>query len=313
MIIVLPLLIALALSLALTPVARRVAVRCNLLDRPVARSSHTAPTPFGGGHAIFVAFWVTTFALGWPPSPQFIGLFIGSIILLIVCTLDDRQNLPALPRLLVQLLAGVAAWVWGVRIEQITNPLATWIGPEIVVMGGLGLPVTVLWIAFMTNAMNWLDGLDGLAGGISAIAAMTLAIVAASNDPVLGIVVPVAALAGSTIGFLRYNFPPASVFMGDTGAMFLGYMLASLAVMGPVKGPAAIVLVVPLLVLGLPIYDSVSTMVGRLLRGQPPHKPDRAHLHHRLRDNGLSVRETVLIMYGISGLLCVIALGVWMR
>lgn len=313
MIIIVPVAIAFLLALALTPAARRMALRAGLVDHPVERSSHTTPTPFGGGHAIFVAFWVTTLLLDWPPSRPLLGLLIGSIILLIVCTIDDWRNLPALPRLLVQLLVGLLAWVWGVRIEQIANPLASWVGPEFIVMGLLGPPVTVLWIAFMTNAVNWLDGLDGLAGGISAIAAITLAVVAAFNDPTVGIIIPIAALAGSALGFLRYNFPPASIFMGDTGAMFLGYMLASLSVMGAVKGPAAVVLVVPLLVLGLPIYDSVSTIVGRLMKGKPPHKPDRGHLHHRLRDSGLSVRETVLFMYGIAGLLCVIALGVWMR
>jgi UDP-GlcNAc:undecaprenyl-phosphate GlcNAc-1-phosphate transferase len=242
-----------------------------------------------------------------------IGLLVGSIILLIVCTIDDKRNLPALPRLLVQFLVALLAYVWGVRVVQIANPLATWFGPEYVVMGWLELPVTVLWIAFVINAMNWLDGLDGLAGGVSAIAALTLAAVAASNDPALGIVVPVAALAGSTLGFLRYNFPPASIFMGDSGAMFLGYMLASLSVVGAVKGPAAVVLVVPLLVLGLPIYDSASTIIKRMLKRRPIYHPDRGHLHHRLRDSGLSVRETVLFMYGISALLCMIALGVWLR
>lgn len=311
--IVLPLGVAFVLGLLLTPVARRLAIRFDLLDHPVARSSHTEPTPFGGGHAIFAACWVTAFALGWPPSRPMIGLFVGSVVLLVVCTIDDKRNLPALPRLLVQLLVALLAYVWGVRVEQVANPVAAWIGPEIIVMGRLGLPVTVLWIAFVINAMNWLDGLDGLAGGISTIAAATLAVVAASNDQALGIVVPVAALAGATMGFLRYNFPPASIFMGDTGAMFLGYMLASLSVIGTVKGPAAVVLVVPLLVLGLPIYDSASTILKRLLAGRPIHRPDRGHLHHRLRDSGLSVRETVLFMYGISGLLCMIALGVWLR
>lgn len=313
MIIIAPLVIALVLALLLTPVARRLAIRYNLLDRPVERSSHTTPTPFGGGHAIFAAFWLTTLIFAWPLSRPLVGLFIGSVILLVVCTVDDRRNLPALPRLLVQLLVGLLAWVWGVRIEMITNPLALWVGPEFITMGVLGLPVTVLWIAFMINAVNWLDGLDGLAGGVGTIAAFTLALVALFNDPALGIVIPVAALAGATLGFLRYNFPPARIFMGDTGAMFLGYMLASLTVMGAVKGPAAVVLVIPLLVLGLPIYDSVSTMFTRLLTGRPIHKPDRGHLHHRLRDSGLSVRETVLLMYGITGLLCVIALGVWLR
>lgn len=305
--------LALALGLALTPLARRMALRHDLVDHPVARSSHTRPTPFGGGHAIFVAFWVTTFALAWPLSPQLIGLFIGSLILITVCTIDDKRNLPPLPRLLTQLFVAVIAYSWGVRVEQIANPLSTWIGPEFVVMGLLEIPVTVLWIAFVINAMNWLDGLDGLAAGIGAIAATTLALVAASHEQTLAVAVPVAALAGSALGFLRYNYPPARIFMGDSGAMFLGYMLAALSVIGAVKGPAALVLFVPLLVLGLPIYDSLSTIFGRLRRRKPIYEADRAHLHHRLRDSGLSTRETVLFMYGITALLCMIALGVWLK
>ena len=308
-----PLLISLALGLIFTPLARRLAIRYDLLDRPVARSSHTSPTPFGGGHAIFAAFWLTTFALGWPPAPAMIGLFIGSVALVIVCTIDDRSDLPPLPRLLAQVFVAVIAYSWGVRVVQVANPLEVWLGPEFIVMGPLELPVTVLWIVFVINAMNWLDGLDGLAGGIGAISAATLALVAASNVHTLGWAIPVAALAGSTLGFLRYNFPPARIFMGDTGAMFLGYMLASLSVIGAVKGPAAVVLFVPLLVLGLPIYDSATTILNRLRHGRPIHHPDRGHLHHRLRDRGLSVREVVLVMYGITGLLCAIALGVWLR
>ncbi len=305
--------VALVLGLVLTPVGKTLARKYGLIDRPVARSSHCSPTPFGGGHAIFVAFWITTFALGWPPTRPMVGLFVGSVILLVVCTIDDKRNLPPLPRLLTQLLVALIAYFWGVRVVQVANPLEAWLGPEFLVMGPLELPVTVLWIAFVINAMNWLDGLDGLAGGVTAIAATTLALVAASNDQVPEVIVPVAALAGATVGFLRYNFPPASIFMGDTGAMFLGYMLACLSITGAVKGPAAVVLFVPLLVLGLPIYDSATTILKRLYEGRPIYHADRGHLHHRLRDSGLSVRETVLLMYGITGLLCAVALGVWLR
>ena len=312
-VIIVPLMVALGMGLILTPLARRLAVRVDLVDRPVERSSHSKPIPFGGGHAIFVAFWVTTIALAWPLTPPLVGLLIGSSILLVVCTVDDRVNLPPLPRLLAQLLAGLIAYAWGVRVVQIANPVSAWLGPEFILMSWLELPVTVLWIAFVTNAMNWLDGLDGLAAGVSAIAATTLALVAASSNQTLMTALPVAALAGAAVGFLRYNYPPASIFMGDSGAMFLGYMLASLSVIGAVKGPAALVLMIPLLVLGLPIYDSLSTMFARLRRRQPIYHADRAHLHHRLRDSGLSTRETVLFMYGVTGLLCMIALGVWLR
>jgi UDP-GlcNAc:undecaprenyl-phosphate GlcNAc-1-phosphate transferase len=310
--ILIPLAVALVLALILTPVARRLAVKFDLMDRPVARSSHTAPTPFGGGHAIFVAFWGTTLLFSWPLEQPLIGLLIGSSILLVVSTIDDRVGLPPIPRLGAQLLVALIAYIYGVRVEEIANPFVSFWGEEYIRMGLLELPVTVLWIAFVINALNWLDGLDGLAGGISSIAALTLALVAASAGQ-MDVALAVAALAGAAIGFLRYNFPPASIFMGDAGAMFLGLMLASLSVVGAVKGPAAVVLVVPLLALGLPIYDSASTILTRLMQGRPPHYPDRAHLHHRLRDAGLSTRETVLFMYGIAGLLCAIALGVWLR
>lgn len=308
-----PLGVALVLSLLLTPVARRLAIRLDLLDRPVERSSHTTPTPFGGGFAIFVAFWATTLALQWPPERPLIGMAIGSIILLAVCTLDDKYKLPAAPRLLAQLGVGLIAWYFGVRVVQVNNPLEAWVGPEYIFMGCAQIPVTVLWIAFITNAVNWLDGLDGLAGGVSSIAAVTLALVAASGGQSATVVVAAAALAGASLGFLRYNFNPASIFMGDVGAMFLGYMLACLSVTGAVKQPTALVVFVPLLVLGLPIYDSAVTILKRLWAGRPIYHPDRAHLHHRLLDSGLSTRETVIFMYGITGLLCMIALGVWLR
>jgi len=304
---------AFVLSLVLTPLARRIAVHLDLIDRPVARSSHEKPVPFGGGFAIFVSFWAVALALQWPPTPPLIGMLIGSAILLTICALDDKYRLPALPRLGAQFGVGLIAYFFGVRVVQVGNPLHAVFGPEYIFMGALELPVTVLWIAFIVNAVNWLDGLDGLAAGVSSIAAMTLAMVAASGGQALTVLVPAAALAGAALGFLRYNFNPASIFMGDVGAMFLGYMLACLSVIGAVKQPTALVLGVPLLVLGLPIYDSAMTILKRLRAGRPIYHPDRGHLHHRLLDSGLSTRETVLFMYGITGLLCMIALGVWLR
>ncbi|MGC9317792.1 MAG: glycosyltransferase family 4 protein [Armatimonadota bacterium] len=313
MIIAFPLVTAALLCLALTPVARRLAIRYDFVDQPVHRSSHTQPVPFGGGFAIFTAFWVTALALQWPPSRPMVGMLVGSLALLIVCTLDDKYQLPAGPRLGVQIAAGLIAYFFGVRVVQVSNPLYGMVGSEYIFMGPLELPVTVLWIAFITNAVNWLDGLDGLASGVSTIAAATLALIAAFGGQSPLVVVPAAALAGSALGFLRYNFDPASIFMGDVGAMFLGYMLACLSVIGVVKGPTALVLVVPLLVLGLPIYDSAATILQRLRAGKPIYHADRGHLHHRLLDSGLSTRETVIFMYGITSLLCMIALGVWLR
>ena len=177
-----PLVAAFVLSLVLTPLARRIAVRLDLIDHPVERSSHKRPVPFGGGFAIFVSFWVVALALRWPPTPPLIGMFIGSAILLTICALDDKYRLPALPRLGAQLGVGLIAYFFGVRVVLVGNPLHGMFGPEYIFMGALEIPVTVLWIAFIVNAVNWLDGLDGLAAGVSSIAAMTLALVAASGD-----------------------------------------------------------------------------------------------------------------------------------
>ena len=312
MIIAAPLVIALAVSLILTPVVRAAMVRAGVLDHPVARSSHHEPKATCGGFAIFISFWVTTLILQWPPDSVTVGTLVGSLVLLVICFVDDVRGLDPLIRLPAQIgIAGLTYW-WGVRVVGFANPLAFLLGPQYVFLGYWSVPVTVLWIVFIINAVNWLDGIDGLAAGVSGIAGLALAGVAAVGG-MASIAIPAAALAGSAFGFLRLNFNPAKVFMGDVGAMFLGYILACLAIMGAVKGPTALVLVVPVLVLGLPIYDSAATIINRLMAGQPIYQADRKHLHHRLMDQGLSVRETVLLMYGITGLLCVIALGVWVR
>jgi len=312
LIVLAPLLISLVLSLVLTPLVRGWVIRAGILDRPVARSSHSKPIPTCGGFAIFISFWVAALAMNWPPREVTLGILGGSLILLVICFIDDWRGLDPLPRLGAQIgIAGLTYW-WGVRVIGFTNPLSSFIGPEYLFLGYWSAPVTIIWIVFITNAVNWLDGIDGLAAGISGIGALTLAAVAVFSGKV-EIAIAAAALAGSAFGFLRSNFSPARVFMGDVGAMFLGYILACLAVMGAVKGPTALVLVVPVLVLGLPIYDSAATILKRLLAGRPIYKPDRAHLHHQLMDKGLSVRETVLLMYGITGLLCMLALGVWVR
>lgn len=304
--------LSLVLSLLFTRIWRGGATRWGVMDHPVSRSSHTEPVATCGGFAIFGAFWLTTLALQWPPSQLTIGILLGSVILVGVCFWDDTRGLPALPRLAAQMGVAVLTYAWGLRVVGVTNPLSAFVGPEYLSLGYWSGPVTVLWLVFVVNAVNWLDGIDGLAAGVSSIAAITLAAVAISGNRA-DIAIAAAALAGSALGFLRHNFSPARVFMGDVGAMFLGYILACLAVGGAVKGPTALVLVVPVLVLGLPIYDSATTILARLWARRPIYYPDRGHLHHRLMDKGLSVRETVLLMYGITGLLCMMALGAWLR
>jgi len=304
--------IALVLSLSLTPLWRRLALRAGAIDCPVERSSHTEPTPTSGGFAIYASFWLAMLALNWPPSGFMLGILIGSAILLVVCYIDDTRGLHPAPRFATQFLVAGVAYYFGVQVVQITNPVVGLVGPHYVFMGWLSASVTMIWIVFIINAVNWLDGLDGLAAGVSSIAALTLATIAAVAGQTT-VALAAAALAGGAAGFLRYNFAPAKIFMGDVGAMFLGYVLACLSVVGAVKVSTGLMILVPLLVLGLPIYDSTSTILKRALAGKPIYRPDRTHLHHRLLDNGLSTRETVLLMYGITGFLCVVALGVWVR
>lgn len=306
------LLLALVIALLLTPLWQRYAGRCGAIDCPVARSSHQRPTPTCGGFAIYAAFWVTVLVCHWPLEGYMRWILVGSALLLVVCFVDDTRGLHPAPRLLAQFLVAGIAWYGGVRVIQVTNPLAELFGPQYLFLGWASAPLTIFWIVFIINAVNWLDGLDGLAAGVSAIAAVTLAVVAKLAGQAQ-VAVAAAALAGGALGFLRYNFNPARIFMGDVGAMFLGYILACLSVVGAVKVPTGLMVIVPLLLLGLPIYDSTSTILKRALAGRPIYFPDRTHLHHRLLDQGLSTRETVVLMYGITGLLCAIALGVWLR
>jgi len=223
---------------------------------------------------------------------------------------DDIHGLPPVGRLAAQVALAAAVYQWGVRIEGLSN-FGGLLGPEPWVdLGWLSGPVTVFWIVLVTNALNWLDGLDGLVAGVASISSLAIATMAAlsQNGP---IAITAAAITGGCLGFLRLNFPPARVFMGDTGAMFLGFMLACLAVIGLYKVPTAAAVFLPILVLGVPIYDSVSAVTRRILTGRNPLVGDRSHIHHRLIDRGLSVTQSVLLIYGLALALCSVAFWLW--
>lgn len=304
--------IAFFLTVLLVPLVRRAALRVGLVAKPGERHAHTKTTPVGGGIAMFLAVWTAVALSDHPPDPRLFGVFLGSLVLFLVCVVDDFFSLPAGPRFLVQILVAVIAWHYGVQIEFITALFVSHVDLPMLPVGWLSAPFTVLWIVFMTNAVNWIDGLDGLAAGVIAIASATLATMGFVSGNVL-VGVASAALAASCVAFLIYNFNPARIFMGDAGAMFLGYMVACLSVLGAFKSTALVAVAVPILALGIPIYDTLSTMLGRLWRGQPIHHADRTHFHHRLLDRGLSVRQTVLTIYGLTAMLCLIALGLWWR
>ncbi len=304
--------IALALAAVLTPIVRAIAERIGALDRPEDRRVHQKPTATAGGLAIFVAFWVAVAVVGGLANHTTTGILLGSIFLAGLCLIDDIYRLSPAPRFVGHIVVAMIAWQWGVHVEGVTNPLVLFGGSDYLALGLWSAPLTVVWIVFMINAINWIDGLDGLAAGVSALAAGTLAVMAMSvgmsQVGILG-----AALAGACLGFLPYNFNPASIFMGDTGAMFLGYLLACLSVTGAFKSTAILAVFVPILVLGIPIYDTLSTTLGRIKNGKPIYNADRSHLHHRLLARGFSQTQTVLLIYGLTAILCGVALGLWLR
>lgn len=290
------------ISLLLTPIIREGAIRAGFVYMPNSRTVHDRPMPVMGGLAIFIAFSVTVLhrvGLGYDT----LGLLLGALIIVGVGMWDDIQELRPLPKLIGQILAALVAVRLGVKIEFITNPF----GPGMLYLGFWGMPLTVLWIVGLVNVVNFLDGLDGLAAGVSIIAAFALSVVASSRGQVFVSALAVA-LAGSALGFLPYNFNPASIFMGDAGAMLLGFTLAVISVEGALKGAATLALAVPMFTLGVPILDTVFSIVRRVHKGTPFYQADKEHIHHRLLNNGFSHRGAVMFIYAITGCLGVMAI-----
>jgi len=288
-------LVSMVLAYIITPSVIKLAWKVGAIDRPGdARRVHKKPTPRLGGLAIYIAF-VTAGLLTLPLKQESIqGIFLGASLIVILGILDDIYNLPAKVKLLGQIAAACVLVAFGVRVEIITNPLG-----GMFVLGKLAIPATLFWVVGITNTLNFIDGLDGLAAGIAAIAAFTMMLVNISLGQTVGAVV-MAILAGAAIGFLPYNFNPAKIFMGDTGAMFLGFVLAAQAVEGTVKSATAIALIVPILALGLPIFDTAFAILRRFVNGKPLMQADKGHVHHRLLAIGLSQKQAVLFMYLIS-------------
>ena len=308
---VLAFMIALGMALILTPAVIAFARQTGALDKPDARKVHVRPIPRIGGIGIYAAFMASIFVqlIFADVTPEFmtslIGLMIGGTIIVAIGIIDDYCDLPAKVKLLGQIFA-VAVLVIGfdVRIDVITDPFGDYIYLEF-----LAIPATIFWVVGLTNTVNLIDGLDGLAAGVSSIAAVTIFLVA-MEEGIPFVAMVTAALAGAAVGFLYYNFNPARIFMGDTGSMFLGFMLAGISVVGAVKSAATIALIVPILALGLPILDTTFAIVRRARNHRPIFKPDKGHLHHRLLAHGFTQKQAVLLMYVVSALfgLCAIAL-----
>jgi len=272
------------------------AIKVGALDAPDDRKVHTRPIPRMGGLAIYVAFVLAVLA-SMHINREIMGLLVGGTVILIVGIIDDLKPLPAKVKLLGQIVAAAVLVMFDIRIEWLTNPFG-----EMLYVDYLAIPVTIIWVVSLTNTVNLIDGLDGLAAGVSTIAAITILLVALQQNFV-AVAILTAALAGSALGFLQHNFNPAKIFMGDTGSMFLGYMLAAISILGAVKSAATIALIVPIVALGLPILDTAFAIIRRYMSGRPIFKPDKGHLHHRLLEMGLTQKQAVLLMYVISGCL----------
>jgi UDP-GlcNAc:undecaprenyl-phosphate GlcNAc-1-phosphate transferase len=298
-----------AVAAALTPVVRGLARRWNVLDHArTTRKVHGKPIPRVGGVAIVGAFFAPLTGLLFVDSdvggrftahPNLVlGLFAGGLAIAALGLYDDLRGADARTKFTVQFAVAALVYALGFRIDFIANPF----GGAPVVLGPMALPFTMLWIVGLVNAMNLIDGLDGLAGGVAfAAIAATFAIAVLHGQPLM--VLFAGALGGAVLGFLFYNVNPATIFMGDTGSMFLGFVLATTAIQTNQKSATVIALVVPIVALGVPIADTLLAMARRAARGAPLFSADRGHIHHRLLSKGLSHRQSVLVLWAVSALL----------
>jgi UDP-GlcNAc:undecaprenyl-phosphate GlcNAc-1-phosphate transferase len=311
--IVVVFILAALIALAVTPLVRRVVLRYEIVDRPEARRINTTPVPRGGGLAVCGAFLLVSALFlivnqttGIVPIPfsigtsQMVALLLGGAVAAGLGAVDDLLDLRARYQLLGQVALAGAAVALGVSITFITNPF----GPDFRFTGPVAAGLTIFWIVGMINSINWIDGLDGLSSGVAFIAAVTLGLISLTTEVVAQPLIAVLCftLAGSLLGFLRWNFHPATIFAGTSGVQFVGYTLAVLAILGTAK------VAVALLVLSVPIIDTFWIIVRRLSERRSPFSPDRTHIHHRLLDLGLSHQQTVLAIYGICLVLAVLSL-----
>ena len=296
--------IALCFTWISVPMARKIAEKIGAIDVPKdTRRMHKTPTPRLGGLAVYFGFLVSVLCF-CEITQELIGLLCGSVIIVILGIFDDSRDLNAKLKFCVQIIAAlVVIYVGDIKINFFTNPNIFSNDKILLLSDWIAVPCTVLWIVAITNAVNFIDGLDGLAAGISTIAAVSLVFIASMVDePAIALIAII--IAGACLGFLPFNFKKKKkIFLGDTGATFLGYALAVLSIQGGFKSYAVISFAVPLLIFGLPIFDTAFAMLRRLLTGRSVMSPDRGHIHHRLVDMGFSQKQSVFILYAMSGVL----------
>jgi UDP-GlcNAc:undecaprenyl-phosphate GlcNAc-1-phosphate transferase len=287
--------IAFLFAFLVTPLVEKTAFRIGAVDMPTARKVHARPMPRLGGVAIYFSLLI---AFGFALlrfqkfTPEIWGILLGGSAILVVGVIDDLRNLSPGVKFLGQVLASSILVAFGMRIEFIGNP----VGKQLLVLGPLSIPVTLFWMLTLINTINFIDGLDGLAAGVSSIAAVTLFLSALQTGQVTVAFLAIA-VAGSAVGFLIHNFNPASIIMGDSGSMFLGFMLGAITLQGVMKSVVVLSLLVPLMILGVPIFDGAFAILRRIRHDRPLSRPDRGHIHHQLLDRGFTHRQTVIIIY----------------
>jgi UDP-GlcNAc:undecaprenyl-phosphate GlcNAc-1-phosphate transferase len=280
-------------SILLTPIVKKLAFKIGATDKPNKRKVHMKIMPRLGGLAIFLSFIIGILILK-PVSEDHLPIVIGAIIIILTGMLDDVKEISPKLKLAGQITAAAVVVIMGdLKVDFINLPFGGQID-----FGYLSFPITMIWIIGITNAINLIDGLDGLAGGVSAIALFSIAGMSIVTGNVYVTVISLI-VAASTVGFLFFNFHPAKIFMGDTGALFLGFMIAVLSLLG-YKGVTFVSLVIPVIILGVPISDTFFAIIRRLVNKQPLSAPDKSHLHHCLLKSGFSHRQTVLLIYAMS-------------
>ncbi len=287
--------------LVCTPLVIKLAVKIGAVDKPNERKVHRQLMPRLGGLAIFLGVIAGYFA-GGLYNEKITSITIGAILIVMMGVLDDKYGLSARTKLVGQIIVAVIIVTSGLKIEFTNLPF---IGR--VHFGIWAYPITIFWIVAITNAMNLIDGLDGLSAGISGIGIATIAVMAGVNDKALILLMSVI-LLGSIIGFLFYNFYPAKIFMGDTGSLFLGYAISILSLLGLYKSVTLFSFIIPMIILGVPVFDTTFAVIRRLVNRTPISAPDKFHLHHRLLALGISHRNTVLLIYTFGILFSLIAL-----
>lgn len=296
---------AAVISFVLTPLVKFCSMQFGFVDIPKdERRMHNQPIPTIGGLAIFAAFFLVVLVMA-NVSRQLIGMLMGSLIIVLLGVVDDKYDLNAKFKFLIQILAAVIPVTQGCVIRYISNPLPIAEYPYLP-LRFLAIPCTIIWIVALTNAVNFIDGLDGLSVGVCSISCLSMGVIAmalgqSSEALILG------ALLGACLGFLPYNTNPAKIFMGDTGATFLGFMLGCMSVSGLFKVYTVISFAVPILVLGVPLFDICFACLRRMWHHVSPMHADRSHIHHRLIDMGFNQRQSVSILYLVASLLGLLA------